>query len=352
MASPPSHVQPLPSSTVKHLTDSFTLTELPLRYVLPATEDPLVRAPSVSIPTIDFSLFSSGNPAQRSQVVRDLGDACREWGFFMVINHGVPEELREAMMEVCTAFFNMPEEEKREYAGKDLLDPIRCGTSFNTSVEKLSYWRDFVKMFVHPNFHSPSKPSNFREISFEYSTTLRKMARILLGGISESLGLDEGYIEKALGLDQGLQVLACNLYPPCPQPELALGMPSHSDHGLLTILIENRGDGLQVLHDGLWVQIQSVPNSFLVNIGDHLEIVSNGRYKSVLHRAMVNNEGTRISIGIATGPPLDSLVAPAPALVESELHPPAYREMKYREYLQFQQSHRLDGKSCLDLVRL
>ncbi|KAG9450747.1 hypothetical protein H6P81_010712 [Aristolochia fimbriata] len=345
--------------TVKHLTDSCTtLTALPSKYVLPRTEeDPSVSvltasSSDLSIPTIDFSLLTSGTAAQRSQVIRELGDACREWGFFIVINHGVAEELRVAMLDACRAFFDLPEEEKKEFAGKELLDPIRCGTSFNTSAEEVSYWRDYLKMFVHPDFHCPPKPSSFREISLEYSTCVRKMTRILLEGISESLGLEQGYVEKALDLEHGFQILACNLYPPCPQPELAMGIPPHSDHGLLTVLIENHGGGLQVMHDGMWVQIQTVPNSFLVNVADHLEIVSNGRYKSVLHRAVVNSERTRISIGIANGPPLDALVGPAPALAGSPLHHPAYRKMKYRDYLEFQQSHRLDGNSCLDLVRL
>ncbi|XP_068641463.1 2-oxoglutarate-dependent dioxygenase 19-like isoform X2 [Aristolochia californica] len=288
------NIQPRPSSTIKHLTEAYSLIELPPNYAHPDSDDSLVsRADtSVLLPTIDFSLLTSGSPAQRSQVIRDLAYACREWGFFMVINHGVREELREGIMEATRRFFNLPEEEKREFSGNHVLDPIRCGTSFNTAVEKVLCWRDFLK--------------------------------ILIG----------------------------NFYPRCPQPQLAMGMPPHSDHGLLTVLIENNVGGLQVLHDGKWVQVQSIPNSFLVNIGDHLEILSNGRYKSVLHRAVVNSENTRISIAMAHGPSLETFVGPAPELVDDESHPAAYREMKYRDYLEFQQSNRLNGKTCLDLVRL
>lgn len=71
----------------------------------------------------------------------------------------------------------------------------------------------------------------------------------------------------------------------------------------------------------------------------------------MLHRAVVNDQSARISIAIANGPSLGKAVAPAPQLVDSE-HPPAYCEMTYREYVEFQQSNRLDAKSCLDLVRL
>lgn len=75
-----------------------------------------------------------------------------------VVNHGVDERLMEGVIDWCDEFFNLREEEKQEYEGKDVFDPIRCGTSFNTSKEKVFYWRDFVKIFVHPDFHSPNKP--------------------------------------------------------------------------------------------------------------------------------------------------------------------------------------------------
>lgn len=83
-------------------------------------------------------------------------------GFNQVINHNVPEKLMEMTMDSCQRFFNITEEEKREFAGKHVLDPIRCGTSFNASVEKVFFWRDFLKVFVHPEFHSPNKPVGFR----------------------------------------------------------------------------------------------------------------------------------------------------------------------------------------------
>lgn len=77
-----------------------------------------------------------------------------------------------------------------------------------------------------------------------------------------------------MNLDSGLQILVANLYPPCPQPELAMGMPPHSDHGLLTLLTQNGICGLQLLHNGKWVNVNAVPNSFLVNTGDHIEVSS------------------------------------------------------------------------------
>ena len=112
------------------------------------------------------------------------------------------------------------------------------------------------------------------EISLEYSQRVREVARGLLKGISESLGLEGSYIDKALNLEQGKQIFIANLYPTCPQPELAMGMPPHSDHGFLTLLIQNGIGGLQIQHKGKWVDVGALPNSFLVNTGDHLEVHS------------------------------------------------------------------------------
>lgn len=341
----------LPS--IKTVAGSPNLTSLPSSYVFTRIPDePIISESEISIPIIDYSLLTSGTPNQRTKIINDLRNACQEWGFFTVINHGVPEDQIKAMMDACIDFFNLTEEEKREYQGKHVLDPIRCGTSFNASVDRVLFWRDFLKVFIHPQFHSPMKPAGFSELSLEYCKRIRIVARELLEGISESLGLEACHINQSMNFESGFQIFIANLYPPCPQPELAMGMPPHSDHGLLTLLTQNGISGLQIQHNGKWVNVNAIPNSFLVNIGDHIEILSNGRYKSVLHRAMVNNRSTRISLAVAHGPSLDKMVGPEPQLTKGESYSPAYIEMKYKDYLELQQSNVLDGKTCLDRVRV
>ncbi|XP_058007250.1 2-oxoglutarate-dependent dioxygenase 19-like isoform X2 [Hevea brasiliensis] len=308
------------TSIIKLLAESPGLTNIPSTHTFTLnSHDQVVSDTEEPVPVIDYSLLISSSPDQRSKIIHDLRKACQYWGFFMVINHGVPERLMRSMIDACREFFDLPEEEKQEYEGKHVLDPIRCGTSFNTSVEKVFCWRDFLKLFVHPVFHSPSKPAEFSENLLEYSKRVREVARELLKGISESLGLGTNYIDKALNLEQGLQ---------------------------------NGVSGLQVQHKGKWVNMNGYPNSFLVNTGDHLEILSNGKYKSVEHRAVVNKKAARISLAMAHGPSLDSVVTPAPELLDREGNAPAYIEMKYGKYLELQQSSKLDGKSCLDQVRI
>lgn len=341
-------------SSVKRLVETSCLKSLPSNYVFNAQSVDLMAWDNEEeeIPVIDFSLLMSSDSHQRSKVIKDIGYACREWGFFMVINHGVPKELKEEMLGACQSFFDLTEEAKLEYAGKSLFDPIRIGTSFNITVDKQLFWRDYLKVHVHPHFHAPHKPAVFREISEEYCKRAREVAQQLLKGISESLGLEADFINEKMEVGLGSQLLVVNLYPPCPQPAVAIGLPPHSDHGLLTLLMQNEQDGLQVLHKGKWVSIAPLPNSFIVNTGDHLEILTNGKYKSVIHRAMVNKEATRISIGTAHGPPLDKIVSPALELVAEGGDRLAYRGIKYKEYLEVQQSNQLNGKTCLDYVRL
>ena len=115
---------------------------------------------------------------------------------------------------------------------------------------------------------------NCSEVSLEYSQRIKKVVEELLKGISKSLGLEEWYIDKAMNMSSGLQVLVANWYPPCPQPEHAMGLPPHSDYGLLTVLTQNEVGGLQVQHQGKWFNVNLIPNSLLVNIGDHLEVNS------------------------------------------------------------------------------
>ncbi|CAI9104094.1 OLC1v1002706C1 [Oldenlandia corymbosa var. corymbosa] len=351
-------------SSVKILAESPGLISIPSKYAHQSTNTHFTTAsvqedfPQASIPIIDFSFLSSTDSEQRLKAIQELGKACQDWGFFMVVNHGIPERLIKAVIEVVDEFFNLPEEEKMEYETKHVLDPIRYGTSFNASKEQTFFWRDYLKVLVHPHFHSPNNPKHFSELMMEYCQRTRDLASKLVGGISQSLGLEEDYIHKNLELESSQQIFIANYYPPCPQPELAMGMPPHSDHGLLTVLLQNGVGGLQIRHGGKWVNVNALPNSFLVNTGDHLEIFSNGRYKSVLHRAVVNNKAKRISIAVANGPAMDTNVGPCPRLLVRQKNEEGdhqegteieakYNAMKYREYVELQQGNQLDVWSSL-----
>ncbi|KAL9174503.1 hypothetical protein ABFS82_02G056500 [Erythranthe guttata] len=340
---------PPPTITcVKKLAESPELNSIPSNYAY-NTE---TTGSNESIPTVDLSLLTSQNPNLKSKAINDLEIACQDWGFFMVVNHGIPEELMKGMLEVVNEFFDLSEEEKPEFQPKNVLEPIRYGTSFNTEKEKVFCWRDFLKVFVHPQFHCPNKPESLRGLLTEYCERSREVVTKLLKGISETLGLEETEVENAFNMSSSLRIFIANLYPRCPNPDSALGMPPHSDHGLLTLVIQNGVGGLQIQHKGVWVNVNAIPNSILVNTADQLEIFSNGKYKSVLHRVVVNNEKTRISIAMANGPSGDTVVGPAPKLLEKRGCVSSYAPMKYKDYILSQQSNQLKCKSILEQLQI
>ncbi|KAL1564622.1 2-oxoglutarate-dependent dioxygenase 19-like [Salvia divinorum] len=143
-------------------------------------------------------------------------------------------------------------------------------------------------------------------------------------------------------------MFAANYYPRCSQPDQAIGIPPHTDPGFFTFLIHNGVSGLQIELDGKWFNSDSPKNSILVNAADQLEIFTNGRCKSVKHRAVVNEERERISIVVANGPSGDAVIGPATALVEKDGRA-KYCAMKYEEYVESQLTKsRIGGKSILE----
>ncbi|KAJ1268897.1 hypothetical protein BS78_07G168300 [Paspalum vaginatum] len=304
------------------------------------------------IPVVDYDVLVNGAADQRAQAIRDLGRACEDWGFFMVINHGVPEDLKEAVMETCRELFSLPEEEKAEYLEAGPMDPVRIGSGFYSVVDGARYWRDYFKMFVHPEFHCPAKPAKLRDVATEYAVKTRDLLLSLATAISESLGLDRGRVYEAMDLESCFQILTANHYPPYAGPDdVGLGLPPHSDHGFLTLLFQNGVDGLQVERDGQWVLATPLPGAFFVIAGDQMEIVSNGRYKSSLHRAVVGGERARMSMVSMISPSLDTVVEPVPELAQDG-QGLEFRGIRYRDYMEHQQSNKLNGKAALDIARV
>ncbi|GFP86791.1 leucoanthocyanidin dioxygenase [Phtheirospermum japonicum] len=329
------------------LVENSNLKSIPSNFTF--TNDP-TGSTAESLPTIDFSMLTSAELNQRSKVIHDLGKACEEWGFFVLVNHGIPETLRKGIIDACSEYYELPEEEKHRYEAKSVSDPIKTGSGnlVNNANQRVQLWRDFVKTYVHPEFHCPPRPQILRDILFEFSEKSRSVARKLIQGVGENLGFEEGYIDEALELDSIFQVFAANFYPRCPHPDQAIGIPSHTDPGLFTFLIHNGVAGLQIEHDGQWFNADSPRDSILVVAGDHLEIFTNGRYKSVKHKAVLNSERQRVSIVVSHGPSVETVVGPAAPLVLKEGRA-LYRSMKYKDYMEWLQTKsRLHGRSMLE----
>lgn len=185
----------------------------------------------------------------------------------------------------------------------------------------------------------------------KYSSQVRRVAMELAQVLSESLGIDPTHLTPRM--DGGMQVITANSYPPCPNPELALGLPPHSDYSCLTIVLQN-SPGLQILdpEDGTWKLAPTTKGALQIHVGDHLEVLSNGLYRSVLHRVVLNRDTTRISIASLHSLGMDEKMEPAPELL-SQQNPRGYRGSSFRDFLDFLSANDLsEGKSFIDTLRI
>jgi len=151
----------------------------------------------------------------------------------------------------------------------------------------------------------------------EYIAQLIQLAEKLSQLMSENLGLDKDYIKESFSGAKGPSVgTKVAKYPECPRPELVRGLREHTDAGGIILLLQDEHvPGLEFSNDGGWIKIPpSKNNTIFVNTGDQVEVLSNGRYKSTLHRVMAGKDGSRLSIATFYNPAGDAIISPAPKL--------------------------------------
>jgi isopenicillin N synthase-like dioxygenase len=167
-----------------------------------------------------------------------------------------------------------------------------------------------------------------RETEEEYVQEQDKLCKHLMELISVSLGLNPSYLKDFFGEDYQ-QTFLMNHYPPCLEATPTVSLQKHSDFSGITILMQDLA-GLQFNKDGEWVWVEPIPDAYVVNLGDQIEIMTNGLYKSPEHRAMFNS-AERFSIGFFASPPDTKVVGPIPELV-TESHPIRYKSRTYAQY--------------------
>ncbi|KAJ8898713.1 hypothetical protein K2173_004854 [Erythroxylum novogranatense] len=336
-----------------------SVSHVPAKYIRPTSDRPNLSEfwstlDDSSIPVIDLQDLRGPS---RPIVIKEIGQACKDYGFFQVKNHGVSSTVIDAMFRVSREFFQLPESERLKIHSNDPMKEVRLASSFNVNTEHVSNWRDYLRLFCHPledYIHQwPSNPPSFREAAAEYCRNARELALTLLDAISESLGLERDYINTVLGKHG--QHMAVNYYPPCPQPELTYGLTGHTDPNAITLLLQDDVPGLQVLNNDKWLPVKPIPYAFFVNIGDQIQVISNDRYKSVRHRALVNSEKERISIPTFYCPSADAVIGPAPPLTDDDIdnhHPAFYRRFAYSEFYRKFWSRGLAEENCLDMFKI
>ncbi|XP_027363174.1 protein DMR6-LIKE OXYGENASE 1-like [Abrus precatorius] len=330
---------------VKQLVENGLHT-VPKKYILPPSdrpaytnsEDSNVLKQNLQLPIIDFSdLLGPSRP----QVLQSLANACEQYGFFQLVNHGISDDVINSMRDVVGRFFDLPFEERVKYMTTDMRAPVRYGTSFSQTKDTVFCWRDFLKLLCHPlpDFlpHWPSSPMDFRKEAGTYAEETKHLFLTLMEAIEESLGIRKGDEEKdniLKELEDGSQMMMLNFYPTCPEPDLTLGMPPHSDYGFLTLLLQDEVEGLQIQFQEQWFTVKPLKNAFVVNVGDHLEIYSNGKYKSVIHRVLVNAEKNRTTVASLHSLPFNCTVRPSPKLID-EGNPKRYEDTDFDTFLAY-----------------
>ncbi|RVW49774.1 putative 2-oxoglutarate-dependent dioxygenase [Vitis vinifera] len=286
------------------------------------------------IPLIDLSSANASNH------VSQIADACKNWGFFQVINHGVPSESRRKILDAARKFFALPAEEKRKVS-RDEVNPMGYFDIEHT--KNVRDWKevfDFVvrtpafgpasddpddKELIELTNRWPQYPPELREICEEYARETEKLAFKLMGLISLSLGLPENRFN--LFFEESTSFVRLNHYPPCPVPHLALGVGRHKDPGALTILGQDDVGGLEVKRktDGEWIRVKPTPDAYIINVGDIIQVWSNDTYESVEHRVILNSERERFSIPFFFNPAHHLWVQPLEELTKGG-------KPKYRAY--------------------
>ncbi|KAL3344254.1 hypothetical protein AABB24_023604 [Solanum stoloniferum] len=267
-----------------------------------------------AFPVVNMEML---NTEKRAAALEKIKDACENWGFFEVINHGISHDLLDTVEKFTKEHYKKCMEQRfKEMVASKGLEAVQ------TEIDDLD-WEStfFLKHLPVSNISEvPDLEDDYRKIMKEFADKLEKLAEQLLDLLCENLGLEQGYLKKVFygskGPTFGTKV---SNYPPCPKPDLIKGLRAHTDAGGIILLFQDdKVSGLQLLKDGKWIDVPPMRHSIVINLGDQLEVITNGKYKSVEHRVIAQPDGNRMSLASFYNPGSDAVIYPAPELLEKE----------------------------------
>ncbi|XP_047060715.1 S-norcoclaurine synthase 1-like [Lolium rigidum] len=326
------------------------------RYLLPQpnTVDLQLDGPAHEqehVPVIDLGRLLQDDRAEEAARMRL---ACENWGFFQIVNHGIPEETMEEMKRNVMGFFALPLEEKASLA-QEPGGIEGYGQAFVVSEEQKLDWADMFFLLTQPPSYRdlhlwPSNPSTFKNCLESYSAAVQRVASELLRAMAENLGARDHSDMTRLAATQGMRM---NYYPPCPEAHVdrMLGLSPHSDAVGLTLLLQvSSVPGLQIRRNGGWVPVMPLPGALVANVGDVVEVLTNGKYKSVEHRAVVNAREERMSIAAFHSGKFGTTYGPLEEVVGDE--EVRYRSISVEDYVKLVLSSKLEGKNIMDAMKI
>ncbi|KAI3974836.1 hypothetical protein MKX01_004947 [Papaver californicum] len=338
------------------------ITDIPDRYIRTSNLEHEYHhsddstANKYNIPVIDVEGLLSGESVSANSELENLHSACQHWGFFQVVNHEISSLVIEKLKSEIHNFFELPLEEKRKL-WQEPGDMEGFGQHFVVSDDQKLDWSDMFYITALPtNMRKPRLfdgiPLLLREALEAYSLGLKNLTMTLLGKMAKALKMDSNEMEELF--NDCSQRMKLSYYPPCPKSEQVLGISPHSDAAALSIVLQlNQTEGLQIRKDGSWVPVKPIPGALIVNIGDMIEILSNGVYQSIEHRVMVNPTIERLSIATFHSINPDAEFGPALSLTDPPCKAALFRRETGEKYYQNFFALKLNGKTNnLDFMRI
>jgi isopenicillin N synthase-like dioxygenase len=278
---------------------------------------------SSALPVIDVGPLRTGVGADA--VARAIDAACRETGFFCVTGHGVEPELQATLDAEARRFFALPQAAKAEIAmangGRAWRGWFPLGgelTSGRPDQKEVLYFGEELppddprvqagRPLHGPNLFPDDVPG-LRAAVLEWMAAMTSLGHLLLGGIALGLGLAPDWFERDL-IREPTVLFRIFRYP--PTDDAGWGVGEHTDYGLLTILAQDDRGGLQVRGAGGWIEVPPTPGVLVCNLGDMLDRMTGGRYRSTPHRVRNAAEGDRLSFPFFFDPGWEALVGPVP----------------------------------------
>ncbi|XAR50063.1 Flavonol synthase [Bertholletia excelsa] len=294
---------------------------------------------SAAIPTVDLSPFFSEGDGEGQKRVRDMiGRACSEYGFFQIVNHGVPAQLMNQALELSKTFFSQPSEEKlKSSPGSEAPLPAGYSKQPDHSPDK----NEYLLMFPPGSTFNvlPTNPPKFREVLEEMFSYFTKTGKIMERILNECLGLPPNFLQE-YNHDRSWDFMVALHYFPATDTE-DNGISEHEDGNWFTFVLQDEVGGLQVSKDGQWIPTVPAKGTLVVNVCDIIQVLSNNKYKSATHRVVRSRGRSRFSYAFFYNLQGEKWVEPLPQFTTEIGERPRYRGFLYKDY----QALRMRNKS-------